>query len=258
VNELIDKLAYEAASAFINQGVDLNESIKAPFLNGVIENTEVLKRVCEEANKQVKLAMLQDTQPNGTVKFNFASPEKIMGSTNTGLGDYAVAPKREVPTLLVEKTASDLDYSREANHFSTSLDKFAAQADNEHLLCEKKCVDGITKIAKMVNGFITDGYSVPDLCKIASVVALNEVSDKTVAMEVPTFIMKIAEDFSKRGLKVEMSKTAGVFDVDARSPFASAVAEFSREMVKSAAYLTMAAEASSFSKELKDASTKSI
>lgn len=250
MNELIASLAYKASEGYIQNKADLNATIRDSYLSGEIENTEVLKRVCEEANKATKLAILQDSIAGGTVIFNYATPEKVMGNIDTSLSDYMVAPKSAAMPIEVEKVASDPEVRREAIALGRNMEKFASQLRQESLRSEGSAAKALIKVATMARDYIYAGGSVPDLCKIAACTSLSACPDRTVAMEIPTLISKIASDIKSRGLNVCEKVATEEFDIDANDPLVKMIKVATEEMVTAASYHAIHESVSSFSKDL--------
>jgi len=111
IKQDIKQMAYDAATTFLNEGVELNDTIGSMYSEDLIENPEILKRVCEAANNTVYMTMFKNKNVDRSqIKFPLADAQHLLNLIDQENGpmientpiDYLVEPRLTVVT----KTAS--------------------------------------------------------------------------------------------------------------------------------------------------------
>jgi len=100
MSELIKKikdLSHQVSEDYLLLGKDMNDSLSTLVQKGEIENMEILKRICEQANQNVYLALFHNPETNkANIVFDLAKFDQI--STNAkeseqAMKDYNTPPE---------------------------------------------------------------------------------------------------------------------------------------------------------------------
>ena len=101
LRDQIAKNAYDAADKFVRHKTPLNDTILAVALKDNL-NSEIVKRICEEANKNVYLALWKsETVDKSKIVFPRAQDDVIMQNIQTetaDAADYILPPGVQLPT----------------------------------------------------------------------------------------------------------------------------------------------------------------
>jgi len=243
MKETIDKIAYAVSSLFINGKINLNDSIRLSFQQGLIENQEVLKRVCEEANKQVYLALFHGSEDKSNINFDLASPEKVMSTPNSTL-DYQKAPANfnasVVPVATeMSKVASDDEYRVAVSGMADQARRFAYYTNSEKLASYQRAEKLMDKVASLAESMaIVDHDSAFDICKIASDVFMEETGSPVVSLGIVSHISEHLEKKASEGHKIETmaTKLASSYQLNDNDPFVTGLRKLAQEIILTSAF----------------------
>ena len=146
----IKNIAHEVSENYLLFGSSMNESISQKFDKGEIDNTEMLKRICEHANQNVYLSKFQDKDARGNIIFDladFGEIKKNIDESEKSMELYDRPPEdfRSSLEIAVDKIVED----RAGEEKTAGMDKEAA-----HVLSEYKQV--FVKLASAAESLKTE------------------------------------------------------------------------------------------------------
>lgn len=149
LNQRIKTCAYEVASQYLNGGSDMNEALHDKYVNGDIENKEILKRICEAANNTVYLSLFKDPkQDRSNISFPLADSQKIIKQADQEnasmvadgvIVDYILAPEKRASSTAQPDGMSKIARKKEYNEF-------------EKLAIKRKIQSGVDSITNLISG----------------------------------------------------------------------------------------------------------
>jgi predicted small metal-binding protein len=196
--QTIKDVAHRVSEDYIFTKKNMNDSLVEAYINGEVENEEVLKRICEHANQNVYLSLFNDNTINkANITFDIADfntilpiireSENAMNDLNNSPNDYrssispALTPKKnmfekenddqgeeneqtaEIQSA-VEKT-SELNLIVEyRNTLKNFIDKVACLKGSE----EKNAETAFNKMAEDAKILVAKDDSIGDISKIAT------------------------------------------------------------------------------------------
>jgi len=218
INQIIRDLAQKASEDYLLLKSDMNESIMAFKLSGNIDNDEILKRICEQANQNVYLGLFNDDRyDNSNIGFPVADSEKIKEKTKQSeqaMNDYKAPPKNfklllnqvsnTSPVAVVESEGVKLaefnkvsEYRNTFNHFHGSL-KTLRHSEIQ------SAEESFNKMAHEAKVMASNGESIGDIAKIA----MRSVSEKGVdAQKIASAYNIIHEELQNSGFHVRSDFT---------------------------------------------------
>jgi len=177
---IIKELAHEVSEKYLIAGADMNDQLIDLYQKGEIENEEVLKRVCEQANQIVYLALFNNPEvDNSNIKFDMADSAKVLDESKENeeaMINYAIPPEDYRSTMfdLVistdrEKTAGEKlaelnDIVEKRNTIKNFLTKVEIMKTAEEHIAE----NSFEKMAHDAKMLVTQGESIGDISKIAT------------------------------------------------------------------------------------------
>jgi len=217
LNQQIKQMAYDAATAYLNEGVNLNESIKDMHDNGKIKNDEILKRVCEAANNTVYMTLFKNKNiDRSQIKFPLADSALLLKTIDQESGvmvddksiDYLIAPQIEpvIKTAALsdgmEKIAGDMSESAKRGKITYTIQKLAQIDDAARKLVynlEMIKTASERRSESLLAEYINHGLD--------TVSARESFADMTkIAMR------SVVEDFGDRGVKIIQSVSGHAFE----------------------------------------------
>ena len=209
--QTIKNLAHKISEDYLFTKKDMNDALVESYLNGDIENEEVLKRICEHANQNVYLSLFNDPTVNKAnitfdiVDFNKILPiiresETAMSDLNITPTDYksttgvSAAPKMPGPQYENQENEGEQDEQTaemQSNvEKSASLEAVVAYRDNlknfiDKIACfksqeEKQAEIAFDKMAEDTKLLIAKDDSIGDIAKLATRYAKDLGADNFV------------------------------------------------------------------------------
>lgn len=180
----IKKIAHEASEGFILFGNDMTEAIQQKYNDGVIDNKEMLKRICEQANQNVYLAKFNSGEDRGNIIFPIANCDSIqenIDESEQSMELYETPPEdfRSALELVVdsarqeqvEKTAGLQKLSgesvNEANEFRNRFAQFSNAIGMMKTAAEQEFESGFNVMHHNAKRIVANGDSLGDMAKIA-------------------------------------------------------------------------------------------
>jgi hypothetical protein len=158
----------------------MNDSLVDLYHEGEIENTEVLKRICEQANQNVYLALFHNPETDkSNIKFDLANFDKIsevVSESEEAMKDYYTPPKdfrTELEIAVAPKSTetSESEKLSELNEaveyrqvFRNFLNRIEIMKTAEYHLAE----ESLNNMADDAKIMIHNGESIGDISKIAT------------------------------------------------------------------------------------------
>ena len=218
----IKELVHGVSNDYILSSKGLNSSIRERINDGLIENNEILKRVCELSNQSVYLSLFHNSKTNrANIKFPVADYETLKNDLvqrENSMNDYDVAPKdfREGLTFLIEGESGN-ESIKVAEQKSNRLQSMQKHAQNlRRLELFKLAVDTmrVDEIKTAENAYyvmanntkemVVGGDSAGDIAKIACKHVQNAGLN---FMKVAEAYSEIIRDIRKEGFSVDLTLT---------------------------------------------------
>lgn len=249
VVDVINQIAYDATQAYLLRAQDLTEFIKtAAVANGL--NNEMIKRVCEQANKNTYLGQYHNANVDrSNIVFPYADFDRIKSAVNdedTAMKDYGTSP--DDYRMVVEKTASAPEYEQspqdKARDKHESLQKVAALRDKLRGLrqgMETVKIAGLRhaelcvgRMHELGRNMVANGENYGDIMKIACrhVKAQGYGFEKTASA-----LAYVGEAIAESGLTVTstMTKISSVPSINGSHPMNVSALGYASELEKVAA-----------------------
>jgi len=176
----IKDLARKVSEDYLLLGKGMNESLSSLMNDGEIENEEILRRVSEQSNQNVYLALFHDEDTDkSNIVFDVADFKKVsrtIKESEKAMKDYDTPPedfRKSTMNVEATKTASPKGDMQKLSELGVAV----AYRDRLNNLLNKV---GILKTAEMQNAdrsfnemahdaklMISKGESIGDICKIA-------------------------------------------------------------------------------------------
>jgi len=245
-SELITKIketAHKISEEYLLLNTSMNDTLLGMYSAGEIENEEILKRICEQANQNVYLALFNnpDTE-NHNITFDIADFSNILNNSKEGKGamnDYNTPPKdfRSAIEIVVagpmDKEASDNDSLdlRTAVEYRQVLRNVRGSMESIKTAELKVAERSFDEMLVNTRDMISNGESIGDISKIAS---------RYVKEEMEGDFMKVAECYDifhkeliNNGFKVKtgFTKTSSL-SINSNSKMLEPVKEFAFSMAK--------------------------
>lgn len=180
--QTIKDLAHRTSEDYLLLGKPMNGTLLAIWQEGDVENEEVLKRVCEQANQNVYLALFHDdTIDNTNIQFDLADFDTVQEHIQTSekaMKDYQTPPDdfRSLLELLVtpsadERTANDNVKVAELHAMVEYRDAFRKFDSGLETLktAETQAAEGaFNQMAHDAKLMVTRGESLGDIAKVAA------------------------------------------------------------------------------------------
>lgn len=188
----IKQISHEVSEGFLLFGHDMNEAIAKKYNDGEIDNTEMLKRICEQANQNVYLAKFNDADGRRNITFPIANYESIkenidesersMESYNAPPEDFRSALEMVVDQVIEEacqeKTASDQKLEKnavyEANEYRNQFARLHNAVGMMKTAAAEEFESGFNLIYHNAKKIVSNGESLGDMAKIAARCAIEE------------------------------------------------------------------------------------
>lgn len=245
--DVINKIAYDAAQAFLMNKSDLTDFIKTAAVSNDL-NPEEIKRVCEKANQNTYLGLFHDANTDrANIFFKLADFDEISSNISRediAMNDYDVTPQDY--RLAGEKIAAEFEASAEdiARERHEVMQKVAAYRDRLVLMrrsVETIKVAGIRdaesavgQIHDLCRSMVVNGESMGDITKIAcrNVMGAGFGYEKTASA-----FAEVADAIASEGLvvKTEFTKVSSTPAINAKHPVNTAAMAFASEVEKTAA-----------------------
>jgi len=269
----IKDVAHRISENYLLMGESVNNALVASYLDGEIENEEVLKRICEHINQNVYLSLFNDASVNkSNITFEIADyktvlpiikeSEKAMNDLNASPKDYrnslsdAVVPKTPVAPVAAPTTttnpegeASD-DYSGNFEHtiekaaslyqatqFRTSVNDFLHKISSLRCSEEQVAEKAFDKMAHDARILVARGDSLGDISKIASRHIKDIGGDFIKVAQAYNMIHKDLVD-SNYHVNTEFTKISSM-KINNDAELLKPVKEFSLSMAKIAGFIEM-------------------
>ncbi len=182
----IKKVAHDVSEGFLLFGKDMNEAIIQKFNDGDLDNTEMLKRACEQANQNVYLAKFSKEEDKGNISFpiadfnlvkeNIDESERSMELYDAPPEDFRSALEMVVDNMAAaadqEKTASLEKLSRDdlfqAKSFRDKFARLVSAAEMMKTAAMEEFESSFNLIYHNAKKIVANGDSIGDMAKIAS------------------------------------------------------------------------------------------
>jgi len=177
----IKDLAHKVSEDYLLFEKDMNESLITLVQNGSIENLEILKRICEQANQNVYLALFYDKDvDNSNIIFDIADYNKISSDaqiSEEAMKDYNTPPENYrsmleiavIPNVTKEKSDNEkLGELNEVVEYRQSLNNLLNQIGMMKTSEINIAEDAFNKMSNDAKRLIANGESLGDIAKIAS------------------------------------------------------------------------------------------
>lgn len=175
----IKDLAHQVSEDYLLLGEPMNPALLSLHEEGKIANDEILKRVCEQANSNVYLALFHDEDTDrSNIQFDLADFEKVSEQIQTSeqaMKDYQTPPEdfRSLLELAIVPTEGEspsvkLAALREAVEYRDAFRKFHSQVEVMRNSEIQSAENAFNKMAHEAKLMVVRGDSIGDIAKIAS------------------------------------------------------------------------------------------
>lgn len=176
----IKDLAHKVSEDYLLFNKDMNESLSDLFQDGSIENLEILKRICEQANQNVYLALFHDPDvDNSNIVFDIAEFDKVSlnkKKSEEAMKDYNTPPKdyRSQLELIVESVPTEksegekLGELSEVIEYKNSLSNLLNRVGIMKSAEAKVAEESLNKMAHDAKILVSNGDSLGDIAKLAA------------------------------------------------------------------------------------------
>lgn len=177
----IKNIAHEASEGYLLFNNSMNEIISKKFNDGEIDNQEMLKRICEQANQNVYLSKFSNASERGNITFDIADfdsikknideSEKSMELYDTPPEDFRSALETIVDDSVVpqEKTAG---WTKDDTYALTQYRQQFARLSNAVGMMKTASMEelesGFNLIYHNAKRMAANGESLGDMAKIAA------------------------------------------------------------------------------------------
>lgn len=178
----IKDLSHKVSEDYLLINKDMNESLGELVEDDEIENTEILKRICEQCNQNVYLALfLNPETDNSNITFDIADFDKVsknVKESEEAMKDYNAPPKDFRSSLELVITPKDnSDYKSEGEKLSELNEVVEYRQSLKNLLNrvgimktaeEKSAEECFNEMAYDAKILVSRGESMGDISKIAT------------------------------------------------------------------------------------------
>ena len=248
----IKNIAHEVSEGFLLFGSDMTSAITKKYNDGEVENVEMLKRICEQANQNVYLAKFNGEGSRGNITFpiaDFSSIKENIDESEQSMELYDTPPEdfRSALELVVdnamsaqqEKTAEKLsgESVNEANEFRNRFAQFSNAVGMMKTAAEAEFESGFNLIYHDSKRIVANGDSLGDMAKIASRCVIEDGLNPMGVMKAYAIIEK---DLANNGYSVrnDFTKTSSL-KINHKSITLRPVKEMSLAIEKMAALTEM-------------------
>lgn len=194
MSELIQKikdLSHKVSEDYLLFNKDMNQGLVELYLNGEIENKEVLKRICEHANQNVYLGLFNDPSVNkANITFDIADFNHIIPiirESETAMNDLKTPPadfrtklsstdikNHELEIMDETQEATDVPNLKKfaeletAIYYRNSVKEFLDKIATMKCAEEKVAEESFNQMVRDARVLVARGDSFGDLSKIAS------------------------------------------------------------------------------------------
>lgn len=253
--ELIDSIkqvAHRAAENYLLAGDNMNDIIFQAYVAGEIENDEILKRVCEQANQNVYLSLFNDSSVDkSNIQFEMADWNEILiniKQREIEMKEYDAPPvdfrtQANSPAIESEKTAEGTSVFKKMGSLRTMvnlkdrLEKIARDFESMRVSEVGNAEEAFTKMSHDARILVANNESIGDMAKISARLA---VSMGLGFEKVASAYSIIQEDLHRHGFMVnsEFTKLSSMM-IDDKSKILEPVKSFLLSIEKVAAFKTM-------------------
>jgi len=180
--ELIKEKAQKASEDYLLFGDSLNDAIVSFHQSGEIDNDEILKRICEQANQNVYLGIFNDDQcDKSNIQFPIADFTKIKEQTQKSeqaMKEYQTPPGSFKSLLSNVVTPPDIEQVTDSNVKLAELNntvEYRTAFRNLHGSMEtlkhaemRDAENAFNKLAHETKIMVANGESIGDIAKIAA------------------------------------------------------------------------------------------
>jgi len=176
----IKNLSHKVSEDYLIFGKDMNDSLVTLYQEGEIENAEILKRICEQANQNVYLALFHNPDTDkSNIKFDLADFKKVSEIANESeeaMKDYNTPPKdfRSNLEIAVMPDATNTDDTAKVAELRNSVEyrqvlrNFLSRVESMKT-AECNCAENaFDSMAKDAEALVANGESIGDISKIAT------------------------------------------------------------------------------------------
>jgi len=258
MDSVIDKIkesAHKIAEDYLLLGSDMTNAVIDLYDSDDIDNEEMLKRICEQANQNVYLALFHDPKTDkANIKFDLADFGKVKAQINQSeqeMKDYIAPPSdfrssTQLPSKNDDAAAVPIDGNIKLaafNQCETYHSWYKRLYDRIELIKEASVAeaeDAFNKMAYDAKLMVANGESIGDIAKIAS----RFVSEDNLGMEkVAKAYDMIHRDLVKNGfhVKTDFTKTSS-YKINPNAEILKPVKAFALALEKIAAVNEMCSE----------------
>lgn len=214
LRDQIAKYAYEAADKYVRHKTPLNDTVFAIALRDNL-NSEMIKRICEESNKNVYLAIFKSEGADKTkIEFPRAEDNVIMEkiqTENADAADYILPPGPVTPVVSANSDvpARDLGLTNSRDAITIQLNKIENMLSSvKNMMSQEKKASEIAyqKLYGSIKKLASDGDSFGDICKLA----MRYASHSGIDMKGSSEVLKFAESHLSKEMVLDytLTKTA--------------------------------------------------
>jgi len=189
--ELIDSIkqvAHRAAENYLLTGNSMNDVIFQAYVAGEIENDEILKRVCEQANQNVYLSLFNDSSVDkSNIQFEMADWNEILTNIKQReieMKEYDTPPvdfRTQINPRVVEseKTAEDASVFKKLGslrimvNLKDRMEKLARDFESMRVSEVGNAEEAFTKMSHDARVMVANNESIGDMAKISARLAVS-------------------------------------------------------------------------------------
>lgn len=186
IMDLIDSIkqvAHRAAESYLLTGASMNDTIFQAHIAGEIENDEILKRICEQANQNVYLSLFNDaTIDKSNIKFEMADWNEILSNIKqreSEMKEYDAPPtdfraslpditSNEEPTMVHTSAFKKLGALNQLVDYHTRVNQFEKTLESMRVSEVSAAEEAFIKMSHDAKLVVANGESLGDMAKIAA------------------------------------------------------------------------------------------
>ncbi len=248
MSEIIKKiknLAHKVSEDYLLLNTDMNGALISLVQDGSIKNLEILKRICEQANQNVYLALFHDPEiDNSNIVFDIAEFDQISSNAKNSeeaMKDYSTPPEDYRTALEISISSNINDALDEDGEKLAALNEVVECRQSIRNLLNRVEImktaemrvaeESLNKMASDAKTLVANGESLGDIAKIAS---------RHVKENIGADAVKIAECYdiihkdlvnSNFNVKIGFTKISS-YTINKKSRILKPVEEFSMAMTK--------------------------
>lgn len=253
--DIIKKSAHQIAEDYLLIGSNMTDALINLYESGAIDNEEILKRTCEQANQNVYLSLFHNPEiDKSNIQFNLADFGKVkekIHQSEQEMKEYTSPPKdfrSSISREVSDKPAAEVPINENIklaaiNQCETYRSWFKRLYDRIELIKQASVAEAensFNKMAYEAKLMIANGESIGDIAKIAS----RYVNEDGLSMEkVAKAYDIIHRDLVKNGfhVKTEFTKTSS-YKINPNAEILKPIRSFSLALEKISAADEMCAE----------------